>query len=146
MIHALTPDLGDPLLLAEATLPALQEVLKLHRGEAKLTYDPTLKNSIRIRPASGTTMDVEEARNRLSEMIETLSTAAAPFEVSFLKARVRHTSREPYPLDLMRTAAGLQLFFLRAQHPNRIIGDKIRSEEHTSELQSLMRNSYAGFC
>src|SRR3546814_6583487 len=23
---------------------------------------------------------------------------------------------------------------------------KIRSEEHTSELQSLMRNSYAGFC
>src|SRR3546814_1807269 len=24
--------------------------------------------------------------------------------------------------------------------------DKIRSEEHTSELQSLMRNSYAVFC
>src|SRR3546814_4376982 len=23
---------------------------------------------------------------------------------------------------------------------------KLRSEEHTSELQSLMRNSYAGFC
>src|SRR3546814_9738371 len=108
MIHALTPDLGDPLLLAEATLPALQEVLKLHRGEAKLTYDPTLKNSVRIRPASGTTMHVEDARNRLSEMIETLSTAAAPLEVSFLKARVRHTSREPHPLDLMRTAAGVR--------------------------------------
>src|SRR3546814_4820357 len=92
-------------------------------------------------------MDVEEARNRLSEMIETLSTAAAPFEVSFLKARVRHTSREPYPLDLMRTAAGLQLFFLRAQHHNALIGDTIeRSEEHTSELQSLMRISYAVFC
>src|SRR3546814_19536858 len=70
-------------------------------------------------------MDVEEARNRLSEMIETLSTAAAPSEVSFLKARVRHTSREPYPLDLMRTAAGLQLFFLRAQHHNALIGDTI---------------------
>src|SRR3546814_10384072 len=25
-------------------------------------------------------------------------------------------------------------------------GDRSRSEEHTSELQSLMRNSYAGFC
>src|SRR3546814_10577458 len=25
-------------------------------------------------------------------------------------------------------------------------GPKVRSEEHTSELQSLMRNSYAGFC
>src|SRR3546814_7605497 len=101
MIHALTPDLGDPLLLAEATLPALQEVLKLHRGEAKLTYDPTLKNSVRIRPASGTTMDVEEDRNRLSEMLKTLSTAAAPFEDSFLQARVRHTRREPYQLYLI---------------------------------------------
>src|SRR3546814_10781547 len=26
------------------------------------------------------------------------------------------------------------------------IGDQARSEEHTSELQSLMRNSYAVFC
>src|SRR3546814_8469575 len=26
------------------------------------------------------------------------------------------------------------------------IGDGMRSEEHTSELQSLMRNSYAVFC
>src|SRR3546814_8247069 len=25
-------------------------------------------------------------------------------------------------------------------------GDRVRSEEHTSELQSLMRISYAGFC
>src|SRR3546814_11941898 len=80
MIHALTPDLGDPLLLAEATLPALQEVLEFDRGEAKLTYDPTLKNPIRIRPASGTTFDTEGARNRLADMIETLSTAGAPFQ------------------------------------------------------------------
>src|SRR3546814_6710594 len=27
-----------------------------------------------------------------------------------------------------------------------MIGAEVRSEEHTSELQSLMRNSYAGFC
>src|SRR3546814_18136138 len=112
MIHALTPDLGDPLLLAEATLPALQEVLKLHRGEAKLTYDPTLKNSVRIRPASGTTMDVEEARNRLSEMIETLSTAEEPFQVSFLTARGRQPRRDPYPPDLTCPADGPQPFFL----------------------------------
>src|SRR3546814_19649463 len=26
------------------------------------------------------------------------------------------------------------------------LSDKVRSEEHTSELQSLMRNSYAVFC
>ncbi len=125
MIHTLTPDLGNPLLLSEATLPALQEVLKLHRGEAKLTYDPTLKNPVRIRPASGTTLDAEEARVRLSDMIETLSTAAAPFRVSFLKARVSQSNREPFPLDLMRVSAGLQLFFLCAQHHNELIGDTL---------------------
>src|SRR3546814_9682626 len=27
-----------------------------------------------------------------------------------------------------------------------VTADKVRSEEHTSELQSLMRNSYAVFC
>src|SRR3546814_1637990 len=27
-----------------------------------------------------------------------------------------------------------------------VIANEPRSEEHTSELQSLMRNSYAGFC
>src|SRR3546814_4778667 len=29
---------------------------------------------------------------------------------------------------------------------NKIVPDDFRSEEHTSELQSLMRNSYAVFC
>src|SRR3546814_8387876 len=34
-----------------------------------------------------------------------------------------------------------------ARHPDReIFGDQIRSEEHTSDLQSLMRISYAVFC
>src|SRR3546814_15270396 len=102
MIHALTPDLGDPLLLAEATLPALQEVLEFDRGEAKLTYDPTLKNPIRIRPASGTTFDTEGARNRLADMIETLRTAGAPLPVACLKARGRTTSRVPLHPQLLK--------------------------------------------
>src|SRR3546814_3067038 len=96
MIHALTPDLGDPLLLAEATLPALQEVLEFDRGEAKLTYDPTLKNPIRIRPASVTTFDTEAARNRLADMIETIITSEAPFQVSFMTARIRPIRREKW--------------------------------------------------
>src|SRR3546814_3752019 len=33
----------------------------------------------------------------------------------------------------------------RQQHPHRFV-QQIRSEEHTSELQSLMRISYAVFC
>src|SRR3546814_4838625 len=39
--------------------------------------------------------------------------------------------------------AGLALLRHAAPPPPRIDG---RSEEHTSELQSLMRHSYAGFC
>src|SRR3546814_10816066 len=39
----------------------------------------------------------------------------------------------------------LSAFRARAQEQRRIAG-KARSEEHTSELQSLMRNSYAVFC
>jgi len=143
MIHTLTPDLGDPLLLAEATLPALQEVLKLHQGEAKLTYDPTLKNPVRIRSAPGTTLDTEEARNRLADMIETLSAAAAPFRVSFLKARVCEQGRKPYPLDLMRVAAGLQLFFLRAQHHSELIGDTLEVDASLSMPKGDAKDSRA---
>src|SRR3546814_5710914 len=32
------------------------------------------------------------------------------------------------------------------QHPLHSVGQRLRSEEHTSELQSLMRISYAVFC
>src|SRR3546814_9099038 len=31
-------------------------------------------------------------------------------------------------------------------HPRMHLGPKGRSEEHTSDLQTLMRNSYAAFC
>src|SRR3546814_4048258 len=39
----------------------------------------------------------------------------------------------------------LQAFRRRHEH-FAIVVDEYRSEEHTSELQSLMRSSYAGFC
>src|SRR3546814_6985007 len=35
--------------------------------------------------------------------------------------------------------------FLVGRHVDRLAGQAMRSEEHTSELQSLMRISYAGF-
>src|SRR3546814_8645341 len=41
----------------------------------------------------------------------------------------------------------LQRRFAAVEGSNEICGfDRLRSEEHTSELQSLMRTSYAGFC
>src|SRR3546814_3375662 len=45
------------------------------------------------------------------------------------------------PKPERRTAGGASLLF--SSHRMRSIG---RSEEHTSELQSLMRSSYAVFC
>src|SRR3546814_4576698 len=40
--------------------------------------------------------------------------------------------------------AGVMLCFSQAMMRDRVVS--MRSEEHTSELQSLMRNSYAVFC
>src|SRR3546814_9426468 len=50
-----------------------------------------------------------------------------------------------YPIALLKTAtsseaASFRQFMISCQ------GQAIRSEEHTSELQALMRNSYAVFC
>src|SRR3546814_2362108 len=39
-----------------------------------------------------------------------------------------------------------QLFFADPSHQKGGAGKQARSEEHTSEIQSLMRNSYAVFC
>src|SRR3546814_6571762 len=46
-----------------------------------------------------------------------------------------------------RTGDGLRIDFpLRRKDIADIAGTTLRSEEHTSELQSLMRNMYAGIC
>src|SRR3546814_6616858 len=46
----------------------------------------------------------------------------------------------------MPTADAPSGFAQRAGSPSRTPHPVVRSEEHTSELQSLMRNSYAVFC
>src|SRR3546814_1514590 len=57
-----------------------------------------------------------------------------------------HLDRLPAQPDLARDAADLQ----RVAAPQHQVGEHARrdgrSEEHTSELQSLMRISYAVFC
>src|SRR3546814_4694029 len=62
---------------------------------------------------------------------------------------------EPKPaltsLSVLRSATGLMLSRLARQslalHPPELeLPLQVRSEEHTSELQSLMRSSYAVFC
>src|SRR3546814_7814089 len=41
---------------------------------------------------------------------------------------------------------GAEIVDVRIKRADLPSGDPLRSEEHTSELQSLMRNSYAVFC
>src|SRR3546814_1861469 len=55
------------------------------------------------------------------------------------KAHARITAMD---LDAVRRAPGVVAVLTAADIP----GENNRSEEHTSELQSLMRNSYAVFC
>src|SRR3546814_8519723 len=64
--------------------------------------------------------------------------------------RTRHFMNE-MPVDIDKASAiiaaihdmGIPDFFVKSQ---RSIHARLRSEEHTSELQSLMRISYAVFC
>src|SRR3546814_10130142 len=53
---------------------------------------------------------------------------------------------EPYQIDPVAAKALDVLFILHADHEQNASNSTVRSEEHTSELQSLMRNSYAVFC
>src|SRR3546814_9617775 len=54
----------------------------------------------------------------------------------FERRQPRHSNRASLDPDLLRGNANPAIAFAY----------KFRSEEHTSELQSLMRNSYAVFC
>src|SRR3546814_8881329 len=55
--------------------------------------------------------------------------------------------RHPEDSAAWKTIAGpVQRYFWKKYHITRLLKGKSRSEEHTSELQSLMRISYAVFC
>src|SRR3546814_3271760 len=58
------------------------------------------------------------------------------FYVGATNANARHLGE----LEMLPGAAGIKVFMGAST------GDLLRSEEHTSELQSLMRISYAVFC
>src|SRR3546814_5976140 len=70
---------------------------------------------------------------------------------SFSHVRIRDANRQRLPHVRMAIEHGLDLAWehLEAAHRDHVlqpVHDLQRSEEHTSELQSLMRISYAVFC
>src|SRR3546814_10362960 len=95
----------------------------------------------------------QDGNGRLSRILTTLLLLRAGYSYvpySSLESVIEQ-SKEGYYLALRQTQATIRadtpdwqpwtLYFLRSLQQQ-----KQRSEEHTSELQSLMRNSYAVFC
>src|SRR3546814_3001732 len=90
-------------------------------------------------------------------LLATLLSATAARAEGFLKVdgtRIVDDSGEPIVLRgmglggwMLQEGYMLQLGEIGQQHRIRArLVELVRSEEHTSELQSLMRNSYAAFC
>src|SRR3546814_7427532 len=92
----------------------------------------------RIPPSSGSvaggarrdaTLRITAAEQGLANLVELLATIGATRDNRVVSNPVQ---------DCLTGKPGTQI--------TRVLGTDGRSEEHTSELQSLMRNSYAVFC
>src|SRR3546814_10203306 len=71
---------------------------------------------------------------------------SGPGEVAIRAARVRVLFQSPFPALANLAVASLLGMVAWGHLPAGILAAWLRSEEHTSELQSLMRISYAVFC
>src|SRR3546814_8939196 len=87
----------------------------------------------------GAVVDGQDGRGE--ELVVAAGEALGPLRV------LPHPCREPFGEGFLLVAGGEGLGVIA--HSTSVIGgigDGVRSEEHTSELQSLMRLSYAVFC
>src|SRR3546814_1805987 len=92
---------------------------------------------------AGKLVDDEALREAISERgLGTPATRAAIIEGLLNEGYLRREGR-----DLIPSAKARQLMtLLSGLGVNELTSPELRSEEHTSELQSLMRISYAVFC
>src|SRR3546814_10877614 len=97
-----------------------------------------------LAPGVGNTRD----RGRVTDSRLVVTVVGAPEgielaeQVSLLVAVLRRAQ----PVDGIGAGAVVDLQHLAAEPVDRLLPGDLRSEEHTSELQSLMRTSYAVFC
>src|SRR3546814_5410327 len=91
------------------------------------------------------------ARANLDRNVDTLHRAGADAVLSYASLGASAIWNALGPNDILVLAEGLVVF--RLPVPEKLAGRSLidtqlrqRSEEHTSELQSLMRISYAVFC
>jgi len=124
MFCDLIPDLLDPMLLAEATVPPLHQAIGLEQGTATLMYDPTIQRPIRIKPDGAAKCD-EKRKQKFEDLVDTLDGVLTPFRLAFLRARVR-ADESIWPLEVMTTMSTMQLVYLRAQTCIDLVGEVIR--------------------
>src|SRR3546814_7004559 len=79
---------------------------------------------------------------RFTHFRKTFGYANMPLDGLWLRAPYLHNGSVPTLRDLLKPAAARPKAFWRGDD----VYDPVRSEEHTSELQSLMRTSYSVFC
>src|SRR3546814_3591032 len=85
---------------------------------------------------------------RVGKLEPHMAQAADPHDPHFLAGSgVPVTERRPHgDARAQKRRNGRQVFRLVIDAKDEVLADNDRSEEHTSELQSLMRISYAVFC
>src|SRR3546814_8523476 len=117
-------------LLTAVFLPACEDVvnLQLDEGDPLLVVDAFLNDARRVQTI------------RLSKSVPYLSDESAPDISGASVSVVELQSGREY--RFRETAAGV---YQRWPRRSDVFGET-RSEEHTSEIQSLMRNSYAAIC
>src|SRR3546814_6473844 len=86
--------------------------------------------------------------HHLTGDIGVLFSAAEQFVARLLPRRQlsTHNVKHPLPIEHGQEALGLANLLAQCARPSIRLARFRRSEEHTSELQSLMRISYAVFC
>src|SRR3546814_9449031 len=95
-----------------------------------------LSGAAKLDPAEAAKM-LDKNNGLLARTLELLGHPEARKELSVGFEMLQRSLEELDPHDFLKSKPDLWLYFYE---------DLLRSEEHTSELQSLMRISYAVFC
>src|SRR3546814_3284362 len=85
---------------------------------------------------------IAEAQVKAGPAARTLAFMAVTAEESGLLGSLHYAEHPIYPLGLTVGGVNMDVLNVNGRTKNVVV----RSEEHTSELQSLMRISYAVFC
>src|SRR3546814_6485099 len=84
--------------------------------------------------------------NGKSVFVNTLATILGDYATNAPMDTFMETRADRHPTDMASLRGARFVAAIETEQGRRWAESKVRSEEHTSELQSLMRISYAVFC